>query len=65
MIFRFMGGYRFISGKKLTFSLFYGVMSKSSLSLSFLVTVLIIICFLPVHLINVEGFSIFMFINFV
>ena len=49
----------FISGKKLTFSLFYGVMSKSSLSLSFLVRVLIIICFLPIHLINLEGSSIF------
>ena len=35
-----MGEYRFIRGKKLTFSLFYGIMSKSSLNLSFLVGVL-------------------------
>ena len=55
----------FISGKKLTFSLFYSVMSKSSLSLSFLVRVLIIICFLLIHLINSKGSSISMFVNFV
>ena len=65
MIFHFMGGYRFISGKKLTYSLFYGVMSKFSLSLNILVRMLIIICFLPIHLINLEGSSIFVFINFV
>ena len=36
-----------------------------SLSLSFLVRVLIIICFLPIHLINFEGSSISMFVNFI
>ena len=60
-----MDRYMFISGKKLTFSLFYGAMSKSFLSLSLLVRVLIIICFLPIHLINLECSSISMFVNFV
>ena len=60
-----MDRYMFITGKKLTFSLFYGVMSKSSLSLNLLVRVLIIICFLPIHLINLKGSSISMFVNFV
>ena len=61
-----MDRYMFITGKKLTFSLFYGVMSKSSLNLNFLVRVLIIIFFfLPIHLINLEGSSISMFVNFV
>ena len=60
-----MDGYMFISEKKLTFSLFYGVMSKSSLSLILFVRVLIIICCLPIHMINLEGSSIFIFINFV
>ena len=63
--FRLINEYSFISGNYLTFSPFYGVMSEFFLSLSFLVRVLITICFLPIHLINLEGFSISMFVNFV
>ena len=51
--------------KELTFSLFYGVMSKSSLSLTFLVGMLIIICFLLIYMKILESSSISMFINFV
>ena len=54
--------YRFISGNYLTFSPFFGIMSEFILGLNFLVRVLIIICFLPIHLINLEGFSISMLI---